>query len=180
MWYLASLGRVLDECEFPGFTGTIKMLRFPIIRFASLRSRCSAYQAAVGYIRVSRSRRLHSHEPGVGNPVSPSGKLPWKWQGLPSSWGTPIFICPCSSTPVGLAMLDNSASFVLLPQKRERKLRRKFLFRGSLPWLLNSLSTLRGADYSSPTQDSLPTAGKALPGGFAPLGSYDRFQIINA
>ena len=28
--------------------------------------------------------------PGVGNPVSPSGKLPRRRQDLPSSWGTPI------------------------------------------------------------------------------------------
>lgn len=177
MWHLASLGRVLDECEFPGFIGTIKMLRFPT--FVSRRSVPVArrYHAAVGYIRVSRSRRLHSYEPGVGNPGSPSGKLPWKWQGLPSSWGTPIFICPCSSTPVGLAMLANDASLVLLPLKRKRKLQRKVHFRGSIAWLLNSLSTLRRVDYSSPTQDSLPTAGKALPGGFAPLGSSERFQI---
>ena len=114
---------------------------------------------AVGSIRVSRRHRLHSNEPGVGNPVSPSGNLPWKWQGLPSSWGTPMFICSCSSTPAGLAMLANGTSFVLLPLKRERKLRREFLFRGSIAWLLNSLSTLRSADYSGPTQDSLPTAG---------------------
>ena len=35
-------------------------------------------------------------------------------------------------------------------------------FRRSIAWLSDSLSTLRSADYSSPTQDSLPVAGQAL------------------
>jgi len=42
MWHLASLRRVPVEYEFPDFAGTIKMLRLPVIRFALLRSRCSA------------------------------------------------------------------------------------------------------------------------------------------
>ena len=53
---------------------------------------------------------------------------------------------------------------MLLPLKRERKLQREFLFRGSIEWLLESLSTLRSAGYPHTTQYSLPAAGQALPG----------------
>jgi hypothetical protein len=35
-------------------------------------------------------------------------------------------------------------------------------FRRSIAWLSDSLSTLRNADYSNTTQDSLPVAGQAL------------------
>ena len=36
------------------------------------------------------------------------------------------------------------------------------VFRRSIAWLSDSLSTLRSADYSNATQDSLPVAGQAL------------------
>ena len=82
--------------------------------------------------------------------------LTWKRQGLPSSWGTPISICTCSSTPVGRQSADQNAVVARLPLKRKRKLQREFLFRGSIAWLLDSLSTLRSAGYPNTTQDSLP------------------------
>ena len=40
-------------------------------------------------------------------------------------------------------------------------------FRRSIAWLSDSLSTLRSADYSNPTQDSLPVAGQALLDGLS-------------
>ena len=49
-------------------------------------------------------------------------------------------------------------------------------FRGSITRLQHSLSTLRRR--TSPTQDSLPAAGQALPDGIGyPLGSNERFPI---
>ncbi len=36
------------------------------------------------------------------------------------------------------------------------------VFRRSIAWLSDSLSTLRDANYSNTTQDSLPVAGQAL------------------
>jgi len=44
-------------------------------------------------------------------------------------------------------------------------------FRGSITRPVHSRSTLRRADHSTTTQDSLPAAGRALPGGVDyPLG----------
>ena len=40
-------------------------------------------------------------------------------------------------------------------------------FRRSIAWLSDSLSTLRSADYSNTTQDSLPVAGQALLDGLS-------------
>jgi hypothetical protein len=102
----------------------------------------------------------------------------WKQQGLPGFRGTPISICTWSSTPVGQPAAHQTAAVARLPLKRKRKLQRVVLFRGSIAWLLESLSTLRSAGYPNTTQDSLPAAGQALPGEINSLGSDDRFQVI--
>jgi len=75
---------------------------------------------------------------------------------------------------------DPSAVVTRLPLKRKRKLQREFLFRGSITWLLDSLSTLRNAGYPNTTQDSLPAAGQALPGEIDSPGSGERFQVIKS
>ena len=51
-------------------------------------------------------------------------------------------------------------------------------FRGSIPRLWCSLSTLRPGGFPPRTQDSLPAAGQALPGGLDPQGSNERFQSV--
>jgi hypothetical protein len=51
-------------------------------------------------------------------------------------------------------------------------------FRGSIAGPTGSLSTLRRADYSVPTQDSLPGGGQPYPGGFVPQGSSGGFQSV--
>ena len=51
-----------------------------------------------------------------------------------------------------------------------------WVFRRSIAWLSDTLSTLRSADYSNTTQDSLPVAGQALLArAFHPQGSAERF-----
>jgi len=69
---------------------------------------------------------------------------------------------------------DQNAAVTRLPLKRKRKLQREILFRGSIAWLLDSLSTLRGGGYPNTTQDSLPAAGQALPGEVVSLGSNNK------
>ena len=81
----------------------------------------------------------------------------------PSSWGTFIIRLPCSiPTPVGLLASDHcdAAAWPLVCKKQ--RLPRK-VFRSSIAWLSDSLFTLRSADYSNTTQNSLPVAGQALP-----------------
>ncbi len=105
--------------------------------------------------------------PGVGNPVAPAGNLPRRRQDLPSSWGTPIVrllmffdsgrtACtrPLRSSSVALGMTKAKAPTIRV-------------FRSSIAWLSDSLSTLRSAGYPNPTQDSLPAAGQALPDGLS-------------
>ena len=98
----------------------------------------------------------------------------WKQQGLSGFRGTPISICTWSSTPVGQQAAHQVAAVARLPLKRKRKLQREILSRGSIAWLLESLSTLRRAGYPNTTQDSLPAAGQALPGEVVSLGSNNK------
>ena len=88
--------------------------------------------------------------------------LPRKQQDLPSSWGTSMVRLPCSKpTPAGLLAPDQYSA-VAWPLVIVRQRLLHWAFRRSIAWLSDLLSTLRGADYSSPTQDSLPVAGQAL------------------
>ena len=86
---------------------------------------------------------------------------------LPSSWGISIVrLHVFLPTPAGLLTPDHygAAAWPLDPQVQ--RLPRK-VFRRPIAWLSDSLSTLRRADYSDPTQDSLPVAGQALPDGLS-------------
>ena len=105
--------------------------------------------------------------PGVGNPVSPAGILPRKRQDLPSSWGTPIVrLHMFQSTPAGLLAPDHYGAAAWPLVCEQQRLPRK-VFRRSIAWLSDSLSTLRRAGYPATTQDSLPAAGQALPDGLS-------------
>ena len=97
------------------------------------------------------------------------GMLPRKRQDLPSSWGTQCPFAHIQSTPAGLLVPDHfgTAAWPLACEKQ--RLPRKG-FRSSIAWLSNSLSTLRRTGYPVTTQDSLPAAGQALPGGLLPTG----------
>ena len=100
--------------------------------------------------------------PGVGNPVSPAGMLPRKQQDLPSSWGTSIIRLPCSKpTPAGLLAPDHTVQ-QRGPWSSKGRGSHDWVFRRSIAWLSDSLSTLRRAGYPTTTQDSLPVAGQAL------------------
>ena len=162
----------------PASVGTIKTLRFPAVYLASLRFLRSAipreHTAAFVSPVVAACRTT-----GLELVTRFSGResLPWKQQGLPSSWGTRMSICTCSSTPVGRDVPHQSGTPARSSLKRERRLQHAILFRGSIAWLLDSLSTLRSAGYPSTTQDSLPAAGYALPGGHQPTqGSDEKFH----
>ena len=157
------------------------MLRFPVVRLASLRfASLGNTVCACGFVRFFRRHRKQDDRPGVGNPDSLPEIFTRKQQGLPGFCGTPISICTCSSTPVGRRTANHIADVARLPLKRKRKLQRTLLFRSSIAWLLDSLSTLRSAGYPSATQDSLPAAGQALPGEISSLGSNERFQFMTS
>ena len=52
------------------------------------------------------------------------GFLRWRRQDLPSSWGTPIPVCPCSPTPAGRCVPDHDGTLAW-PPRRERQRRRR-------------------------------------------------------
>ena len=105
--------------------------------------------------------------PGVGRPVSPAGNLPRKRQDLPSSWGISIVrLHMFLPTPAGLLAPDHYGVAAWPPVGEQQRLLRK-VFRRSIAWLSDSLSTLRRVGYPTTTQDSLPAAGQALPDGLA-------------
>ena len=78
-----------------------------------------------------------------------------------------LSVCTCSNpTPAGLLAPDHygAAAWPLVFQKQ--RLPRK-VFRSSIAWLSDSLSTLRRVRCLTTTQDSLPVAGQALPDGLS-------------
>ena len=81
---------------FPRFVGTIKALRLPAVPPAALRFLRLAVPRDHARFRSRRrcvpQRRAWGWSPGI--PVR--DLLPWRRQDLPSSWGTPIPVCPCS------------------------------------------------------------------------------------
>jgi hypothetical protein len=105
--------------------------------------------------------------PGVSNPVSPAGNSPRSEQGSPKFLGNPN--CPFAhvqSTPVGLPAPDHYGA-ATWPMMSERQRLPRLVFRSSIAWLSDWLSTLRRPGYPDATQDSLPAAGQALPDGLS-------------
>src|SRR5262249_27308967 len=92
-------------------------------------------------------------------------------QDLPSSWGAPMSVCPCSVDPGGTAAPDHCGA-AARPLTSEKQRLPRLAFRGSIAWLRDWLSTLRSAGCPRPTQDSLPAAGQALPDGLSPAGFH--------
>ena len=56
------------------------------------------------------------------------GFLPWKRQDLPSSWGTPIPVCPCSPTPAGRCVPNRDGTLAWPPLRERRRRRRRESF----------------------------------------------------
>ncbi len=81
---------------------------------------------------------------------------------LPSSWGTPIVRLHMFQSDSGRTLTPDHYSAVAWPLVCEKQRLPRKVFRSSIAWLSNSLSTLRSAGYPDPTQDSLPVAGQAL------------------
>jgi hypothetical protein len=95
------------------------------------------------------------------SPGSPAGKLPRRRQDLPSSWETQISVCTCSATPAGLLAPDHYgvAAWPLVCEKQRLP---RGVFRRSIAWLSDSLSTHHRVRYLTTAQDSLPVVGQTL------------------
>jgi len=122
---------------------------------------------SVALVLFAPRRTSAPPRPGVGHPVSPAGMVPRKRQDLASSWGTPIVrLHMFSPTPAGLIAPDHCGAAAWPLVCEQQRLPRK-VFRRSIAWLSDWLSTLRRVRYLTTTQDSLPAAGKALPDGLS-------------
>ena len=173
-----SLHRVLRD-QFPGFISTMKVLRRPAAippHFVSFAWRYLGCTRCFAHKRTSERRG-----PGVGNPVSPAGNSPRSEQGYPKFLRN--LNCPFAHVPIRRRQdclhqtITVAAAWPLVIEGQ--RLPRK-VFRRSIAWLSNSLSTLRDVSYPSTTQDSLPVAGQALLDGLltrkVPLKG---FRIVN-
>jgi hypothetical protein len=69
-------------------------------------------------------------------------------------------------TPAGLRAPDHYSA-AAWPLVCEQQRLPRWVFRRSIAWLSDSLSTLRRVGYPTTTQDSLPAAGQALPDGLS-------------
>jgi hypothetical protein len=159
------LHRVLRD-QFPGFIGTMRVLRLLAAHPAALRflrlavprlhSLCSLLDGRVRRRGLELvTRYLH---PGIcrGNELD-----------LPSSWGISLVrLHVFSPTPAGLLTPDHygAAAWPLDPQVQRLP---QLVFRRPIARLSDSLSTLRRVRCLTATQDSLPVAGQALPDGLS-------------
>ena len=86
------------------------------------------------------------------------------------------------STPAGLLAPDHYGAAAWPLVSEQQRLPRK-VFRRSMAWLPDSLSTLRSAGYPRPTQDSLPAVGQTLLDGLStrrvPLKGFRAFSYIS-
>ena len=143
-------------------------------RFVALRV---TIPSAAPVVRSLRSR-TPNRGPGVHNPVPLPEIAPGDVQGLPSSWGALMCLCH-----VLRPRRDRTHQALAVCRRGPRGVHTE----GSPRVVLSRLNStaLALAVYASqwsllaPTQDSLPAAGQALPGGIGyPQGSYERFQTV--
>ena len=109
---------------------TIKALRLPDDHLASLRCLRFAIprEHTAGFVSsVATARRATDLELVTRCPSRDS--LPWKRQGLPSSWGTHLSICTWSSTPVGRDAPHQNAALTRSSLNGQRRRQRWFLSR---------------------------------------------------
>jgi len=89
-----------------------------------------------------------------------------------------LSVCHVQSTPAGLRAPDQYGA-AAWPLVSEQQGLPRLVFRRSIAWPSDSLSTLRGAGYPNPTQDALPAAGQALPDGLSTRRTPSRgFRVL--
>lgn len=108
---------------------------------------------------------------GVGHPVPPSGNSMRRRQDLSSSRETSMFRLHLFQRPRTARRSQTITGGRCCPHSVQDEDADVEYFRGSIARLSDSLSTLRSAGYPDATQDSLPAAGHALPGGILPTRS---------
>ena len=147
----------------------------PCLPFAALR--CLRLAIPGGASEVSLPSVPNARPRARGSSSGPLYRHcpPGDGQGIPSSWRTSIVCLPCSSTPAGLRTPDqySAAAWPLVCEKQ--RLPRK-VFRRSIAWLSDSLSTLRRVSYPTRRKTRFQPLVRRYWTGFDPQGSNERFQ----
>ena len=163
-----------------------RLASLPWLRSGTVRQFHRYYQGAMTSCRPSRRTSLPSFggtsasTRSLRSPADECAAGAWSWspgvsgrEFAEETAGSRKFLgnpdCPFAhvqSTPAGLRSPDHCGGAAWPPVPQKRGLPRK-VFRRSIAWLSDWLSTLRRAGYPRPTQDSLPAAGQALPGGLS-------------
>src|SRR5262249_16667601 len=89
--------------------------------------------------------------------------------GVPSSWRTPISVCHVQSTPAGLRAPDHYSAAAWPLVCEQQRLPRK-VFRRSIAWRSDSLSTLRRLGYPSQRKTRFQPLVRRYWAGFPPAG----------
>ena len=111
----------------------------------------------------------------LGHPVTPPGSRA-ETAGPPRFLGNPAVHMPCSSTPAGPPRQAIAAPRCCLPLLNNVGSHDTLAFGAQSHGLFTRCLRFVVASPAA-TQDSLPAAGQALPGGIGyPLGSFARFQ----
>src|SRR5262245_2511795 len=163
-----------------------RLASLPWLRPGTVRQLPRYYQGAMTSCRPSRRTSL----PSFGGTSAPTRPLrspadectaeAWSWSPgvsgralVAETAGSRKFLghpdCPFAhvqSTPAGLRSPDHGGGAAWPLGSQKQRLPRK-VFRRSIAWPSDWLSTLRRAGYPHPTQDSLPAAGQALPDGLS-------------
>ena len=149
----------------PDFDGTIRALRLPVAHPAALRFLRLAVPSAASVVR-SHGAGCGRRRPGDIDHSAPhvAGVCPRETTGPPMFLGNPLVPMPCSLTPAGpscLALTTGRPG----PRPKQNEGYPRLQFRGSITRPQHSLFTLRRADCSATTQNSLPADWLGPPAG---------------
>jgi hypothetical protein len=156
---------------FPRFFGTIRALRLPAAPLAALRCLRLAIPREHSARFVSpAATECRATGLGLVTRYPTRDVLPWRRQDFPSSWGTPIPVCPCSRTPAGRYAPDQNRTLAWPPLQGRRRRRQIQDFRGSIAWLPGSLSTHHDGGYPTPRKTRFQVLVRLSWTGFPPAG----------
>jgi len=161
-----------------------RLASLPWLRSGTVRQLQRYYQGAMTSCRPFRRTSFPSFggtsrfTRSVRSPADECAAEAWSWSpgissrdfheettGAPKFLGNPHYpFAHVQSTPAGLRAPDHCGVAAWPLVCEQQRLPRK-VFRRSIAWLSDWLSTLRSAGYPGTTQDSLPAAGQALPDG---------------
>ena len=135
----------MTPCSHPA---ALRFLRLAVPRLHSLRSLPGGRVRRQGLELLTRYLR-----PGCCRGSNRISQVPGEPQ---------LSVCTCSNpTPAGLLAPDHTVQ-QRGPWSSKGRGSHDWVFRRSIAWLSDSLSTLRRVRYLTTTKDSLPVAGQAL------------------